>query len=230
MEFMLLFLERTDAPSGDPGGMAEMTRFVEGLARERKLRRGAPLAGAADRVRVRGGKALVTDGPFAETKEIVAGFWIIDVADRGEAVDIARRCPHGRDGVVEVHRLEARYVFADSGRGTPFLLAFHMTPGLRDPDGSKMREMLAFGEELERQGTLLETAPLAADPPPARIEGRRGRVLVTDGPFAEAKEVVGGYSLVRVADRAAAIAVAKGYPHAKWGAVEVREILFFDRT
>jgi len=57
---------------------------------------------------------------------------------------------------------------------------------------------------------------------------RGGKSLVTDGPFAEAKEAVGGYSLVRVAGRAQAIELAKRYPHARWGPVEVREILFFD--
>jgi len=54
--------------------------------------------------------------------------------------------------------------------------------------------------------------------------------LVTDGPFAEAKEVVGGYNLVRAASRAEAIELAVRCPHAKWGSVEVREIMFFDPT
>ena len=98
-----------------------------------------------------------------------------------------------------------------------------MEPGLTDPDGAKMREMIAYGEELEREGKLFETAPLAQDPPPARIETRGGKTLVTDGPFAETKDVVGGYSLVRAASRAEAIEIAKRYPHAKWGPVEVRE-------
>jgi hypothetical protein len=51
---------------------------------------------------------------------------------------------------------------------------------------------------------------------------------VTDGPFAESKEAIGGYGLVRVAGRGEAIELAKRFPHARWGPVEVREILFFD--
>jgi hypothetical protein len=54
------------------------------------------------------GKANVTDGPFAEAKEMVGGYWIIDVRSKEEAVEWARRCP-GRDCVVEVrgmHQLE----------------------------------------------------------------------------------------------------------------------------
>jgi hypothetical protein len=120
--------------------------------------------------------------------------------------------------------------FPDSGKGTPFLMVFCREPGLTDPDGSKFQEMMAFGEKLVSDGKLIDTAPLAQDPPPARIEPRAGRTLVTDGPFAESKEAVGGYGVVRVADRAEAVALAKRYPHAKWGAVEVREIMFFDPT
>jgi hypothetical protein len=51
---------------------------------------------------------------------------------------------------------------------------------------------------------------------------------VTDGPFAEAKEAVGGYSIVYAADRAEAVEIAKRSFHARWGPVEVREILYFD--
>jgi hypothetical protein len=208
-----------------------MNAFVRGLASQGKLRRGAPLVAdsAGARVRVNGGKAVVTDGPFAESKEIVAGFWIIEVASRDEAIEIARRCPHARQGVVEVHPVQWRDAVADPGNGTPFLFAFCVEPGLTDCDGSKMREMVDFGETLKRDGKFLETAPLAHDPPAARIEPRGGKTLVIDGPFAEAKETVGGYGLVRVGSRADAIALAKRYPHAKWGPIEVREIMFFDQ-
>jgi hypothetical protein len=228
---MLLFVEPTGVPERDPRGFAEMTKFAGELASKGKLRRGAPLgaASAGARVRVRDGKALVTDGPFAETKEVIAGFWIIDAVSRDEAIEVARRCPHARNGVVEVHGVRWRSV-ADPGNGTPFLMLFRMEPGLVDPDGSKLREMMGFGDALEREDKFLETAPLARDLPAARIESRGGKVLVTDGPFAESKEAVGGYGLVRAASREAAIELAKRYPHAKWGPVEVREILFFDRT
>ena len=129
-----------------------------------------------------------------------------------------------------MHAVGGRQSVADPGNGTPFLMVFGRERGLTDPGGSKLREMLDFGEMLKREGKFVESAPLALDPPPARIEPRPGGTLVTDGPFAEAKEVVGGYGLVRVGDRAEAIELAKRYPHAKWGPVEVRQVLFFDRT
>jgi hypothetical protein len=57
---------------------------------------------AATSVRVREGKRLVTDGPFAETREVLGGFYIIDVKDRDEAISIAARHSGARVGTVEV--------------------------------------------------------------------------------------------------------------------------------
>ena len=53
-------------------------------------------------VRVRNGKTLVTDGPFAESKELVAGFYLIDARDLNEAIEVASRIPSARLGTVEV--------------------------------------------------------------------------------------------------------------------------------
>jgi hypothetical protein len=229
VEFMLLFAEPEGAVDRDPAGMAEMTRYSRELAGQRVLRCGAPLEATwGATVRVRDGQAFTSDGPFAESKEVVGGFWIIDVPDRAAAVEVARRSPHARHGAVEVHALRTRFPSADPEVGTPFLLAFRREPGLK-PEEAKYQEMIAFSENLRREGTVFDIAPLASDPPPARIQpARGGRTLVTDGPFAESKEGIGGYALVRTADRAHAIELATRYPHARWGPVEVREILFFD--
>ena len=232
MEFMLLFVARKDAPSGGPEVPAEMKKYSGELASQGKLRIGAPLRAESEgaRIRLRGGKPLVTDGPFAESKELLGGFWVVDVASRDEAIGIARRCPHTRLGIVEVRPLEFRMAAADPGKGTPFLYAFRAEPGLEDTDRAKLREMLDFTVTMKEEGRFLETAPLAAEPRPARVETRGGKLLVTDGPFAEAKEIVGGYAVLRAANRTEAIEIAKRYPHAKWGVVEVREIPFFDPT
>jgi hypothetical protein len=56
----------------------------------------------ATTVRIRDGKALTTDGPFAETKEQLAGFYFIDVKDIDEAIAVAQRLPASRHGCVEV--------------------------------------------------------------------------------------------------------------------------------
>jgi hypothetical protein len=230
MEFLLLFNEREGTPPPVAEGFAKMKGYSGELRARGVLRRGGPLAPSADGVgvRVRDGKAIVTDGPFPETKEVIAGFWIVDVADRAAALEIARHCPHAQRGPIELHAMSKRYTFTDSENGTPFLLAFRMEEGLCDPDGAKLREMVAFAEALSRDGVVFETAPLADQPASARVEAKAGKIVVTDGPFAETKDMIGGYSLVRAPNRAAAVELAKRYPHATWGPVEVREILFFD--
>ncbi|HEU4939626.1 MAG TPA: YciI family protein, partial [Vicinamibacterales bacterium] len=60
-----------------------------------------PIATAAT-VRVRNGKVLVTDGPFAETKEQLAGFYLLDARDLNEAIQMAAKIPPAREGSVEV--------------------------------------------------------------------------------------------------------------------------------
>ena len=61
------------------------------------------------RIKVSGGKKMVTDGPFTEAKEVIAGFWIIQVKSTEEALEWAKRCPLPENGVMEL-----RQVFEDA--------------------------------------------------------------------------------------------------------------------
>jgi hypothetical protein len=235
MDFLLVFIDRRGAHTCTPEGRAALSDYARQLEREGRLQRAALLADDATgaRVVVRDGRTLVTDGPFAESHEVMGGFWLVDAASREEAIGIARRAfelgeprPEARQGAVDVHVVAARYsVTADPGQGVPFLLGFHNDPHLDDCDESKLREMIEYGAALERDGKLFETSPLERSGPPARIEARGGKTLVTEGPFAEAKEVIGGYSLLRAASREEAIEIATRYPAARWGTVEMREIV-----
>ncbi|AYG67336.1 MULTISPECIES: YciI family protein [unclassified Rhizobium] len=62
-----------------------------------------PSSGA--RVSFKGGKPAVVDGPFAEVKEVLGGYWVIDVRSRDEAIEWARRCPASESDVIEVRRI-----------------------------------------------------------------------------------------------------------------------------
>jgi hypothetical protein len=57
------------------------------------------------RIRVSGGKRIVTDGPFIETKEVIAGFWIIQVNSKEEAIEWANRAPLPECGVIEIRQI-----------------------------------------------------------------------------------------------------------------------------
>ena len=106
MKYMLLIYMGEDAL--DEAGRAECYEESARLARDLhaagRYLAASPLqpVSAATSVRVRGGKRLVTDGPFAETREQLGGFYLIDAPDLDEAIDIAGRIPGARSGTVEV--------------------------------------------------------------------------------------------------------------------------------
>jgi hypothetical protein len=84
-------------------------------------------------------------------------------------------------------------------------------------------QMLKFGAELKRRGKLKAAESLSSpDSATTRVQVRDGAARLMDGPFAEAKEMVGGFFLVDVADRAEAVALARECPAAQWATIEVR--------
>jgi hypothetical protein len=62
------------------------------------------------------GKVKVTDGPFAEAKEVIGGYWIIQVRSREEAIEWARRAPMGNDGIIEVRQIQEMADFPEDVR------------------------------------------------------------------------------------------------------------------
>jgi hypothetical protein len=101
-----------DAPAGtvpDADSVAEMMKFNTALEEAGVLVAldglHPPSMGA--RVTWKNGRQSVTDGPFAEAKEVLGGYWIIDVASKEEAVDWAKRVPYiGEDGTIEVRQIQ----------------------------------------------------------------------------------------------------------------------------
>ena len=82
----------------------EYQTFTQDLTKSGKNKSGAPLeqSTTATTVRVRNGKTVVTDGPFAETKEQLGGFYLIEAKNLDEAIEIASRIPSARVGSIEV--------------------------------------------------------------------------------------------------------------------------------
>ncbi len=84
--------------------------------------------------------------------------------------------------------------------------------------------MQGYARELQARGVLKGVNSLVSDDRAARLQVREGRQRVVDGPFAESKEMVGGYFLVECASRAQALELAAQCPAAQWATVEVREV------
>lgn len=84
--------------------------------------------------------------------------------------------------------------------------------------------MVRFGEDLKARGLLLAAESLQSTANAVRVNMQEGRARVLDGPFAEAKEMVGGFFLIATESRSEAIEIAKQCPAAQWLTVEVRGI------
>jgi len=83
---------------------ASCFEFAEGLHKSGRMLAAEPLhpVETATTVRVRNGQVTMTDGPFAETKEMLAGFYLVDAKDLNEAVQIAAKIPPAKSGSIEV--------------------------------------------------------------------------------------------------------------------------------
>jgi hypothetical protein len=115
MEYLLLIYsnEADDVklPETDQAGIyEEFGRFTQSIQQSGNLRAGQQLQpiATATTVRMRDGKRRVTDGPFAETREQLGGFYIIEAKDLDEALSIAERIPSARWGSIEVRPLVTR--------------------------------------------------------------------------------------------------------------------------
>lgn len=84
-------------------------------------------------------------------------------------------------------------------------------------------QMVRWGESLKARGVLLASESLRSDRDGLRVQVRDGKTVVRDGPFAEAKEMIGGFFLLNCGSREEAQAIAETCPAAAWATVEVRE-------
>src|SRR5690606_40477311 len=110
---MLLMIPRGFETAGpeidlDPQAVEKMMQYNDALQKAGILLAcdglHPPSSGA--RVSFRGGKPTVTDGPFAEVKEVLGGYWVIEVASRQEAIEWAKRCPGADNEIIEVRQIQ----------------------------------------------------------------------------------------------------------------------------
>jgi len=109
MRFMMFMIPNIsdDDWTPQPETVQAMGKYNEELAKAGVLLAldGLHPSSAGVQVSFRGGKAKVTDGPFAEAKEVIGGYWLIDVKSKEEAVEWAKRVPGGDGNVVEVRQI-----------------------------------------------------------------------------------------------------------------------------
>ena len=138
MRFMVIVKANKDSEAGvlpDEKILAEMGKFNEELVKAGIMLAGEGLqpSSQAARVKFSGSKRTVIDGPFAETKELIAGFWLWQVKSRDEAIEWVKRIPNptGEEGEVEIRQVSEA---DDLGSG--------FTPELREQE-ERLRAQVA---------------------------------------------------------------------------------------
>jgi hypothetical protein len=242
MKYLMLICGNTEHSStGEvaPEALAVMQRELPGWAEEMD-RRGVRLLGreldlpeTAATVRVRDGQTLVTDGPFAETKEFIAGFNLLECADLDEAIEVAVKCPVSWFNTLEIRpfpgglRLgEEASAFGrgEDGAASPYLLIMWVsgTPAAPSGDQALLDEAEAWRQDLVARGLHVLGNALGGRDTATTVRVRDGESLLSDGPFTGTGEFAAGIEVVSCADRQQAIQLAAAHPIARYHAIEVR--------
>jgi len=210
------------------------------MAAKGQLLAASPLHPVATRstVRVRDGHRQITAGPFAETTEQLGGYYLMDVKDLEEAIAIASRLPGAKKGTVEIRPIfkldglptEKLHLQPDIERGlTKFMFLCYddeeaWTKAGPEAQLPAMQEAVALTYQIDAKGQYLIATPLHPSSVATSVRIRNGRRIISDGPFAETREVLGDYYLLLAKDREEALEYASQHPGARVGSVEVRQV------
>lgn len=232
-------------PDAEPGPDDDPTAWVEDTTRRGIRLRGDRLRPESDAttVRRRGGQTLVTDGPFAEAREQIAGYDLLEAADLDEAVAVAAAHPVTRFGAIEVREtmpfgdpeLDAARSPAgaddlpDGWHEYVMLMGTDPEPlelDLDDPEAATTWRgvLLDWLADAQSRNLLLDGAALQGPEHGRTVRSRNGAALVTDGPFAEAREHVAGFNLVRAPSLDEVIELAATHPASLIGPIEIRPV------
>jgi hypothetical protein len=231
MNYLLMICAGEDREPSTPRMGIE--QWVEESDRAGRRLLGRPLdpPDTAATVRVRDGETLLSDGPFAEAKEFVAGFDIVDCADLDEAIELAANHPVAAFGTVEVRPFYAEFNLPEAARewertepsdSWALFMCVDGIPATDEEEAAIRAESIAWGERLTERGTLVAGHPLAHADTATCVRVSGGETLLSDGPFVEAKEFIGGFAILQGIDREEAIGLAAQHPLAAYHRVEVR--------
>ena len=236
MRFLMMVKANKDSEAGvlpDEKILSEMGKYNEALAKAGALLAadGLQASSKGARVRYAGGKVTVTDGPFTEAKELIAGYWLIQAKSREEAVEWARRVPF-QEGEVEIRPLfeltdfpvdpaeepdgwreaeEQLRAGASPARKPGTIRFMGLLKGDKDteagvmPDEKFLATMGAFFEEGVKSGVILSGEGLKPSSQGVRVRYSGGKRTVIDGPFTEAKELIAGYAIIQAKSKDEAI-------------------------
>jgi hypothetical protein len=193
----------------------------------------------AMKLRHAGGRTSVIDGPFAEAKEVIGGYAIVRAATRtrrsrwrsASSTCTSPRACRVRDGDPPDLRCTRRLRAVRPRQETTmrFMMlmipkGYESAPPGATPPADAVAAMMKYNESLRKAGVLIALDGLHPPSMGARVSFEGGKPKVTDGPFAEAKEVLGGYWMIQVRSRDEAIAWASRCPASGNEVIEIRQV------
>ena len=192
------------------------------------------------RVRFSGGIPAVVDAPFTDTEELAAGFTMVDVASKEDAIEWVKRWPAlNHEGEVEIEVREGGCpggvvgVRGSRSPGNPaagmrFAILLKSDRKMEDgfvADEARLAAMTKRNDEAAAAGVMLAGEGLQPSSKGARVKFSGGKTAVIDGPFAEAKELIAGFWLIHVKSKDEAIEWVKRYPYPTEEAeIEIRQV------
>jgi hypothetical protein len=227
--------------------MAEYRAFGESLQKGGHYVGGYQLAPttAGRTVRIRDGKVSSTDGPYAETKEQLGGIGVVEARDIAHAIELVSGHPGLHVGVtfevrpIDEETLQRQAASFAKWRGTAPATrragARFATIGYINetgaPSASKaefeelIQQCIAYDEERFKSGQWLSGIKLQSVQTAKTLRAKAGRVVITDGPFAETKECLGGVVVLALQNMSDAVALIARHPALAFGVViEIRPV------
>ena len=231
MKFLQLICIENETTEDENASMRnEVDDWVQDTIARRINVTGKPLAApvTAKTVRVRNGETVVSDGPFADTKEFIGGLDILECESLEQAIEVASKHP-----VSWFHAIELQ-PFADGTDGVDIpdfidpselkqllLICVDGIPEAPEVEARVARDGAAWRAELERSGVQVLSQRLAGGATMVRV--RNGETLVSDGPFVETKEFLAGIDILKCDTFDEAVGWAAKHPLAAFHMVEVRD-------
>ena len=235
MRYMLIYASDPDlAPGWNDEATAAVFSWIEETIRSGVNLQGGRLRPTADAttVKIRDGDLIITDGPYAETKEQIAGYDVLECASLDEAVQWAARHPSSWAGAIEVRALPdsaPAVPLPEPGPGkTRYMMLVCTDPAVDPREFDRPEPVDPWVAEMDGRGVRLYGSELEPPGSARTVRVRGEQTIVTDGPFAETKEQIAGFDVLECTDLDEAIEVASRHPMARLGTLEVRPFWPFE--
>jgi hypothetical protein len=228
MRFMIMHKNDPRTEAGEPPPMdlvQKMGAFIGDFAKSGRLLDGAGLAGSSTRTRLvfREGRATVKHGPYRGESELPTSLLLLEVATREQALGWAER--YGKllgDCELELGKVNEPWDIGVAPRpeNPPLHMLLIQQEG-QERTAKQKADLTRLETEMTKAGVLLRSTKLARSEGARRLHFKNNDLRITDGPFAESKELIGGFAVLELSGVDEAIEVCRTYAAILGGTLEI---------